>query len=359
MRKIYIDQLKGTEVISKNIYDESGRILLSAGAVIKPFYIKKLQQMDIFAVYVKDDYSKGIEVEEFISEELRNRSKKILREDMQKLIGGNEGMPASILKSTGDIIDEILSKKEIMINIIDIRSKKDEIFSHVVNVCALSVITAIHMGYNMLKIKEVAIGALLHDVGKLKVPKDILNKSGTLTQKEEQILKKHPKDSYEILNKQQNISATAKVMALLHHEREDGSGYPLGFKGDKIHETAKILAVCDTFDHMTADVGKKRGMKPYEVVDYLLAVAGVQFDKSVVEVFLKNISLYPPGSGVILNTGQKGIVVEVHKGVPTRPIVRLIYDEEGQKISPAKVIDLLKERTVFITETKDVLMFDD
>lgn len=354
MRKVYLENIKGTEVIAKDIFDASGRILLSEGTVIKTFYVNKLKQMDVFAVYVKDALSDGIEIEETISEKLKVKVKKIIKEDMKKLISDNQGIPEGILKSTGDIIDELLSKKDIMVNLSDIRSKEDSLLSHSIQVCTLSVITGIRMGYNMLKLKDIAVGALMHDIGQLLLPEHIIKKQGDLTEEEMIIFKQHPKQGYDLLNKQHNINATAKVMVLLHHERNDGSGYPLGLTEDKIYETAKLIAVCDVFDNMTADVGNKKGMKPYEVIEYLYAMSGTLFDKRVVEVFVKNISPYPLGSGVLLNNQQKGIVYEVHKDAPTRPIVKIVYDEHGERLKEPVFMNLLKEMTLFVVDIVDL-----
>jgi HD-GYP domain-containing protein (c-di-GMP phosphodiesterase class II) len=209
------------------------------------------------------------------------------------------------------------------------------------------------MGYDEEKLKELGIGAMLHDVGKTRIPIEILNKPGGLTDEEFEIIKKHTNIGYEILKKSNMLSTYASYIALTHHERYDGKGYPLGLKGNEVHEFARIVSVADVYDAITSDRVYKRRIKINEAVEYLIGMGDHQFDYNIVRNFIEHVTIYPPGTCVLLNTGDKAIVVDINRKYPNRPIVRILADREGQIPKEPVEIDLTTNNTYIISDIID------
>ena len=136
--------------------------------------------------------------------------------------------------------------------------------------------------------------------------------------------------------------------------RIDGSGYPLGSKGEEIHLYSRIVAIADVYDALTSDRVYRKKMLPYEVVEYISNVGYYHFDQRVLQCFLRHIALYPVGTGVVLNTGQKGIIANINYKVPTRPIVRVIYNADGTRNKPFEEVDMMQQLNLTIIDVCDI-----
>ena len=344
MRRVGLNHLKGNERLARAIYDGEGRILLREGIVLNPSFVQRLLALGIVAAYIEDEISKGIEICDVVSEETRQEGKREIAHTMNKLIRRGDLSLQGIVVSSQKVVDDILSQKEVMVNLIDIRSKEDALFSHSVNVCILAVITGINMGYNMARIKELAAGALLHDIGMTQMVKDFHSETGKFSLDKTKY-KEHPKSGYDILNKQ-SVDAHIKVIALTHHERCDGSGFPLGLKKDEIHEMSRIVSVCDAFDNIMHGNREDYDVPAYQAIEFLESSSCI-FDDNIVKKLLVNISVYPSGCRVKLNSGANGIVVRQNIGFPSRPVIRISDNQEELEL------DLSKQLSVFIEEIYD------
>jgi HD-GYP domain-containing protein (c-di-GMP phosphodiesterase class II) len=356
MRVVSVSNLKGNEILGKQIFDESGRVLLSVGVKLRPYYIERIKELGICSVYIDDDISKNVIIEESISEKTRQMSKHAIKEMTERYCREGKTDSRSIMGSVNSVIEDILSNKDVLINVAEISSSDNNVYSHSVNVCVLATIIGTHMGYNMLKLKDVSTSAMLHDIGKIK----ILNDKKLLAQfkTEEELYKyielMHPKVGYDFLGDQHVWNAYVKVTALMHHERSDGSGYPLKLKGDEINEIAKIVAICDVFDNLIAGRGHEEPKPVYEVIEYLVGMSNIYFDAEMVRKFTANIAAFPTGSGIVLNSNEKGLVVNQNNSMPMRPVVKILYDKNDRLISEPYEIDLLEELTLFIAKTCDI-----
>ena len=343
MRRASLSTLQGHEVLAKAIFDEEGRILLREGIIIKTTFINKLQALGITYVYIEDEVSQGIEINDVVSEETRQQSKKAIAETAQKFIRRGDISLQGIVTAAEKVIDDILSQKEVMINLVDIRAKEDVLFSHSVNVSILSVMTGCNMGYNMAKLKELAVGALLHDMGIISIMKETHPGSGKF-ELDKSRYQEHPKLGYDILNKQSSISSFVKIIALTHHEKMDGTGYPFGLKADEIHEMVRIVSVCNAFDSIMHNNRMLFDVPPYQAIEFLEASPDI-FDTNIVKHFTANVSLYPSGMRVRLNTGEPGIVCRQNKVFPSRPVVRLL-----SVLNKDVEVDLSQTLNIFIEE---------
>lgn len=341
MRRVGLGFLQGDELLARAIFDEEGRVLLREGVVLKRAFIKKLQDLGIRYVYINDEVSQGIEVNDVVSEETRQKCKKEIAITMQQFIRtGNVSLQGTI-NSAQKIIQDLLSQKDVMVNLVDIRSQEDMLFSHSVNVCILAVMTGVNMGYNMANLKELAMGALFHDLGLIEIMKETIPGTGKM-EVDKGRYQEHSKLGYNRLNKQE-ISSFTKVIALTHHEQCDGTGFPFGLKFTEIHEMVRIVSICNAFDNIVHGIRNQYDVPAYHAIEFLEASPHL-FDATIVQKFVVNVSMYPSGSRVRLSSGEKGIVIIQNKGFSTRPVIRILGD--GEKID----IDLSKKLTIFIEE---------
>ncbi len=352
MRKVHIDKVYPGATLAKAIFTAEGRILLTAGMKIKRSYIEKLRLNGISEVYIIDDETpKKVQIDDAICEETRREAQALVKKSINNYIFSEAINTEKVNELVVGIIDELLSSKEILVNMYDIKNVDDYTFAHSINVCVLSLITGVGLGYNILRLKDLGAGALLHDIGKLRVPKEILKKPSKLTPEEFEEIKKHTVYGYEILKDNKNVSMISAFIAFGHHERYDGSGYPLGLRGENIHQCARIVATADVFDALSSDRVYRKKLRPHEVVEYITSLGSHHFDPEIVKSFVKYIAIYPVGTGVRLNTGERGVVIKANKATPTRPVVQVVYDKSGERIKDPHVIDLLKERNVCIVES--------
>ena len=348
MRKVHIDKVEPWSKLGKTIFSSDGRILLQAGVRLKRSYIEKLKCHNIAELYVEDDISEGIAVRDVVCDETRQEAKSIIKDVLKTYVLSNSINAEHAMSAVDKIIDDILSHKDILVNLTDIKSIDDYTFEHSINVCILSVVTGIELGMSMPRLRELGLGALLHDIGKIKIPEQILKKPSVLTPDEFDEIKRHTVYGYEALKKNGNISVSSAMVSFAHHERLNGSGYPLQVKGESIHQFAKIAAVADVYDALMSDRVYRSKLHPYAAYEYVTSMANHYFDQEVLESFVKHIAVYPVSSGVVLNTGERGIVAKANKNMPTRPIVRIIYDADGKKLSNYYELDLAKQLNVVI-----------
>lgn len=353
MRIVRVSNLRGDEVLGKQIYDESGRVLLNVGVRLKPFYIERIKELGISSVYIDDDISKNVIIEESISDKTRQMSKHAVKDMIERYCREGKTYDGSVMNSVNSVLEDILSNKDVLINVAEISASDNNIYSHSVNVSVLATIIGTHMGYSMTKLKDLATGALLHDVGKIKIMSDkkLLKQFNSQQEIDNYVEAMHPKVGYDLLGEQGIWNAYVKVAALMHHERYDGSGYPLNLRGDEINQFAKIVAICDAFDNLISGRSGSECKTVSEVIEYLVGMSNIYFDADMVKKFTMNIAAFPTGSSVMLSSNEKGLVVRQNNSTPTRPIVKIIYDKSGKLLTEPYEIDLLKELTLFITKT--------
>lgn len=352
MRIVSVSHLKGHEILGKQIYNELDRVLLNVGVKLTPFYIEKIKAMGIHSVYIDDELSKDVIIEENISEKTRQMSKRAVKEMVESYCREGKTDDSSVKNSVESILEDVVSNKDVLINVEQISASDNNIYAHSVNVSVLSTIIGTHMGYNMSKLKDLATGALLHDIGKISMMNDkkLIGEFKTQAERDKYIKSMHPKAGYDLLGEQRVWNAHVKVAVLMHHERSDGSGYPMKLKGDEINQMAKIVAICDVFDNLISDRNKEGSKTVSEVIEYLVGMSNIYFDVEMVRKFTMNIAAFPTGSAVLLSSDEKGLVVSQNNSMPTRPIVKIIYDKAGKLLSQPYEIDLLKELTLFIAK---------
>lgn len=223
-----------------------------------------------------------------------------------------------------------------------IREKDNYLLEHSVN---LSVLMTVFGQYRELSadiMHQTVVGALLHDLGKVLTPDEVLHKPGRLSPEEFEVMKLHARHSRDILSATEGIGELTVITAAQHHERMDGSGYPEGLKGEQISVYGRMVAIADVYDAITANRVYHRGMTPTQGLKKLLEWSGNHLDPALVKQFIRCIGLYPVGSLVLLDSGRLGVVVEINEVDQRLPIVRVMYHTKFRMPITVTTIDLSK-----------------
>lgn len=352
MRIISLDSITGNERLAKDLLNKTDSILMTAGTIIKKEYVERLKELGIEYIYVEDEIGQGVNLFDSIDMQINEQCQETVREILQKYAYQSDSELEEIKLVVDEIIQEILLEPEVIYNISTIREKSSSTYSHSLNVCILSVIIAFKLRLKRDKIKDIAIGCLLHDIGFIYIPFDcsILTME-TCTEKELKEIKKHTIYGYTSVEKLIWLSKISKDIIVNHHERLNGSGYPFRLEGSKIKIGSRIAAVCDEFDSKVYGYMTNK-MKVHEAIEYIVSQAGVLFDFNVVKAFIDSVAAYPTGSIVITNQGETGIVLRQNPKCPTRPVIRIIQDCNGNIPEEWIEKDLTKELTLFITDTE-------
>lgn len=348
MKRIAVPDLKPGMKLAQDVYTENDKLLLLAGFIIKPCIIRKLKAFRIQHVFIDENASTAIDesYEDRIYAEAFHTMKDVLLSARQ---GKNVDMVA-VKHTVNEIVHRIINNESVFLQLTGIRDIDNYTFLHSVDVCIYSILTGKSLGLSIEELTELGIGSILHDVGKCKVPIEILMKPGKLNEEEFHIMKLHTLYGMEIINNTQGLSKRVANVACQHHEKWNGSGYPLKIQGYDIDKYARIVAIADVYDALTADrVYKKRDM-PHEAAEYLMAFSSQLFDPDILLTFLRNIAIYPEDTIVLLNDGRIGRVIETRKAVSIRPKVCIFADKQGPPVLEPYIIDLTKKLTVSIVD---------
>ncbi|NLP41038.1 MAG: HD-GYP domain-containing protein [Veillonellaceae bacterium] len=350
MRRILLDNITPGMKLAKPLYSADGMILLNAGIELKDRFIGRLRELDVTYIYIEDELTDDIDIPDVINEKTRIESIVSAKNIIEGVKVGKSVDADQAKKVANLLVDELCRNHGTLVSFIDMRTQNDYLFGHSVNVCVLAIMTGLSLGYDELRLRDLGVGALLHDIGKTKLSAELLNKTGRLTNDEIQEIKKHPYLGFEILRKNPDISLVSAHCAFQHHERYDGSGYPRAFKGSDIHQFAHIVAIADVYDALTSDATYRKAMPVYEAVAIISKAAGSYFDADLVSKFTENIAIYPIGSVVRLNNNQLGVVVDISRDSKTKPVVRIIMDENKRHMNKLLEIDLSKNPRLYIAD---------
>ena len=346
MRKMHIDSVPDNAILGKTIYDGNKSILLKEDSEIKPQYKKYLKRKGINSIYIKIPEIGDIEIKEPVSDKVRNESVAAVKNTMNSIkLGKNKGIILSergkeILNVVDKIIDEILSQKEIVSNVLDLKNDDDYTFQHSVNVSILSAMIGKEFNMSESLLKKMTLGAILHDIGKTKTPKHILNKKGKLTEEEFETVKQHTSEGLKIYQESKIYDQTVGSIIYYHHERCDGSGYPEGITCEELHNHIKIVSVADVYDALVSSRPYRLALPSHEALEHLLSNMNTLYDKEVLNEFIKIVAPYPIGSYVHLNDKRQGYVIKNHHGNSTRPVIRICYEDGSLPFDSLYELDL-------------------
>lgn len=343
------DRLAADLVVSRNV------VLLRKERPLSQGMIGKIGNLGYQGLYINDELSDGLEISDLISPDLRLKTKQelqLLFFSVENNYTTNAKKHIKAIKSLArTIVEEILHNKQTMINIIDLRNFDDYTYSHCLNVTVISVVLGIALGLSKDTIYELSIGGLIHDTGKMFVPKEILNKPDKLTPEEFEEIKKHSELGYRYLLNSADIPENSKIATLQHHEQFNGKGYPSGISGESITQFARIISVADVYDALTSDRPYRKAMLPSDAIEYIMGGYGTMFDPQIVDALTKRVAPYPVGTCVKLSTGEVGIVIKNYETTSMRPLVQLI--EDGKLTSTQ--IDLTHDRSSLSITVQEIV----
>lgn len=290
---------------------------------------------------------KALSLFPIISEETRKRALDVVK----RVTEAGELDLKEVDELVDDMVNEVIAKGEVMLSLYAISRYDDYTFVHSVNVSILTALFALEFSFSRDELKAVTKGAILHDLGKLRVPKEILNKPGPLAPEEFEEIKKHPIYGVDIAISAGEKSDSVISVISQHHEWFSGRGYPRGLGGERISLLARIVSVVDVFDALTTDRVYKPRMLSYEAISKMLHEGAIHFDPKVLSRFISRFGIYPVGSLVRLSDGKIGVVLKSNPLSPIRPIIKVLYDEYSSEVEDPYEIDLSSSE-LFI---KDVL----
>lgn len=295
--------------LARSIFGEDGRTLLAKGTKLTKSYLEKLKAMNYAFLFVSDR-PEDREFAGALSEQTFSQALGAVRELFLGVAKHQNLDFKAVLDVVDFMVDEV-TDQNVLYNIIDLRNHDHYTYLHSVNVGTIATIMGKNLGLSRKELKELAAGALLHDIGKMCIASSILEKKGRLTYQEFVEMRAHPKYGYELVKGIPGANLLSAHVAYQHHEREDGSGYPRGLTGQQIHLYAKIVMVADSYDAMTSGRSYRRTLWSHEALAQLRSEAPEKYDPQMIRLLARSVALYPVGSVVLLNNLEVGLVTDV------------------------------------------------
>lgn len=399
MKKVKVKSLKGNEILALPIVTDGGTVLIHADVELKPELINRAIRLGIKSLYIKDypeevinkenynhivissedDYddvynegqdvsdsecadvknekkteynNKYIENHIYKVEETAINSRTIIKDVLEKHIYRHNSDLKVIGEQAEKIIESVIEEPEVITNITEMRNISTDMYTHCINVCALSTIMALRLKMSEKQVRNISIGAILHDIGLRYIKVPYMNTNETyMNVKDALEYKKHTIFGYSSLQDEGWIPDIAKEIILLHHERIDGKGYPFQHKGDKIKTEVKLVSLCDDFEGLISGVGSTK-LKIYEAIEYIKANQGIKYDATITDKLLESVAVYPVGINVITSEGEMGVVVRQNHKFTDRPVIKMLKHADGSPYKDDVEKDLMKYLTLFIVDTE-------
>lgn len=399
MKKVKVKSLKGNEILALPIVTDGGTVLIHADVELKPELINRAIRLGIKSLYIKDypeevinkenynhivissedDYddvynegqdvsdsecadvknekkteynNKYIENHIYKVEETAINSRTIIKNVLEKHIYRHNSDLKIIGEQAEKIIESVIEEPEVITNITEMRNISTDMYTHCINVCVLSTIMALRLKMSEKQVRNISLGAILHDIGLRYIKVPYMNTNETyMNVKDALEYKKHTIFGYSSLQDEGWIPDIAKEIILLHHERIDGKGYPFQHKGDKIKTEVKLVSLCDDFESLISGVGSPK-LKIYEAIEYIKANQGIKYDATITDKLLESVAVYPVGINVITSEGEMGVVVRQNHKFTDRPVIRMLKHADGSQYKDDVEKDLMEYLTLFIVDTE-------
>ena len=320
---VLLNSVKENMILAKDVLDECGRTLLTTGTVLKSETIVLMGTYGIDAVWIQDGGKPNREVS--VVKDIVNTTTRLkLLESIENAFYSEKGIATQLTCLQGyveQVVRELSGRKDVLLYLSEIRIKSEYLFLHSVNVGLFSIVIGKAMGLSEDELCILGMGGLLHDLGKTLIAHEVINKQGALTTQEFNIVKEHAVIGYDILKKDTQVDERIMAVALQHHERYDGRGYPHGLAGMQIHPLARIVAVADVYDALTTDRVYRLRITPYEAIEIITSGEKVHFDCEVISKFKAITVPYHIGNLVKLDNGLCASVLRLNTLDLARPVV--------------------------------------
>lgn len=353
VKKINVSELSTNQVLARAVVNSNGNILMYEGARIRKENIQKLIKNNISEVFIEDNMLKDAKVYQI--EEIEKQSVEIIKNIIETRINfdleNNEDV-GIITETALSIIQGIISNVDISNCMLEVRRESDDLYTHMLSVTALSTIIGIKAGFSEMQLNDVAMGALLHDIGLCDVTVAFFDaEMDRMPAAEKLNYRRHVISGYERVQGIKWLNDTVKTIVLSHHERVDGSGYPFHKVADRIPPEVRLVSICDHLDEMVNGIGYKK-RKIHEVVEYFRTDEAYLFDYDMTSQVMTTVAWFPNGTQVVTNDREVGVVISQNRGLPDRPVIKIIKTADGIDCSSKNIIkDLTECLTIFIVGT--------
>jgi putative nucleotidyltransferase with HDIG domain len=321
---IKIDDCHEGQVVAEDIVTSRGILLLPKNTMINTYIINRLINHAVCQLYIYSTHDKKeneITIKELM--ETYDKSLNSTKSILHNLAAGKKISYQEIEQTSDFILAKSESPFDVLKCIDELKKVDEYTYTHSFNVAIYSMLIAKWLELSPEQVQHVITAGILHDLGKAQMPSNILNKKGKLLPEEFDCIKKHTIVGYDMSKNVSRLRHDVRQVILMHHEREDGKGYPFGIKGNKIHLYTKIISISDVYDAMTSDRIYKRKTTPFNTFREFQKIGLGHFDTKIMITFLSNIANYYLGSKVRMNTGQIGEIVYLPPHNPSMPVVRI------------------------------------
>jgi len=329
---VYIDAEKSDESVYPHLRSLSGFKTDKTATTSNSSAIHESKQADLES----HNFQKDLKV----ARKVHSRTRTYIDQALEDVRLGQAINTDAAKELVAEVANNITHSSQAMLWLTNMKSRDEYTSIHCMNVCILAVSFGRSLGMEKAELEILGLGGLLHDLGKMRVPLEILNKPGKLTFEEFEIMKTHPMEGYNMLKEQNDLPADVLDIVKHHHERLNGKGYPSQLSGENINMMTRIVAVVDVYDAITSDRCYHDGISPYEALANMYEWAKKDFGKEMIEKFIKCLGIYPIGCVVELNLGHVGIVVSASDKTKLRPIVMLVLNSKQERFPAPKLINL-------------------
>ncbi len=364
MNRIPVDELKPGMVFTRKVFGDDYELVVDANTPITSKDIDRLKKRGVKFVETAGELKEIVKIkEDVVIENSIEVDTKKLDSFYKSLVSSIESIYINykvskeiIPDKVQNVVDSILSKikevkdKNVFINLVHVSDASKYLPTHVINVTILGVLLGMEIGFPEQKIRLLATGLSLMDIGMVYIPMGILERESKLTPEEYNKIKTHTVLGYKAVVQENNFSNEVGRVCLEHHERWDGTGYPRKLEKFQISEYARIAAIVDTYEAMIRKRVYRDKMMSFEAMRTILAEGSTKFDPDILKVFTSMMSIYPVGSYVMLNTRSIAKVISSDPISPFRPVVKIVYDEFGTKVEDGETIKLSEELNLFIVK---------
>lgn len=321
---VNVSQCTNDMVVARDIIDEKGKIIIKADTYINSEILKKLHKFGIEQVYTYKNFLSFMD-EPQVSQKQKeyNNMTRRVKSIFEDIALGKAIRLTDLEALADDMLHDIVLNHDLIKYLKSIRTIDEYTYTHSINVAALSILLANWLSYEPQEIKKLAQAAILHDIGKIRVPQEILNKPSNLTVEEFSIMKQHSQYGYDIIEENPAIDKSIAKSVLYHHERYDGSGYPAELKDLSIPEYAKIISVCDVYDAMTTDRIYREKVCPIKVLKLMHLDKVGMFDNMIKKIFIRNVIMLFVGEKVVFKDGNVGELIFINNEPPYNMIIKV------------------------------------
>jgi len=376
LREMNLFELAPGTRLARPVTGSSGATMLETGTRLTEYYIERLKKLGITSVFIQDvesstpslsigriPYTSPASRWELLTstqrESKKNDEESRIAACKQLIRMAQSDHELSYMavpfkeerqkRRIREILQEIVSNRQLAEELGVLYQTDSFLFQHSLRVGMLSCVMGMANNYDMNRLYELVMGALLFDIGMTLIPQDLLRKKGPLKTEERALIRQHTTEGYRILSSVNGISLASAKCALLHHERYRGEGYPFNLKADDTPEFAQIVGLADLYDALMSPRHYRNAFTPGDAVEYLFAAGNYDFDISLVWLFLRNVFIFPVSSVIQLSNGQIGIVSESNVSRNHRPVVRIIREADGSTVLHPYELDLIQYSNLTIT----------